>query len=169
MLTSSSRIFLAAALLLPLAACTSGPQQPSDVVDDQGAVATSDTSPSSTANGSTGSITKIETDAPTAGGPSETSVSIESLIGKWADNAASCSAPGPTVTLTASRLETLEQSCEISDVIDGGQGSVTMGLSCSASDGGVNAQLVKLSPTDAGIDMTVVGGDSGPQPLVRCQ
>lgn len=166
MLIPSSRILLAAALLLPLAACTGGPQQPSDVVDDQGTAATSGTASSPTvANPAPGAVTKLETSALATGG---SNASIESLIGGWADNAESCKAPGPSVTLTASRLETMEQSCEISDVIDGGQGSLTLGLSCGASDGAVDAQLVKLSPTATGIDMTVVGGDSGPQSLVRC-
>ncbi len=167
MLIPSSRILLLAALLLPLAACTSGPQQPSDVVDDQSAAASNSATPPSTANPAS-NVAKSETSALATGGMSETSASIESLIGGWATNAESCTAPGPSVTLTASRLETMEQSCAISDVIDGGQGSVTMGLSCGASDGGVDAQLVKLSPTATGIDMTVVGGDSGPQSLVRC-
>ncbi|HQZ12714.1 MAG TPA: hypothetical protein PK286_07480 [Devosia sp.] len=155
MLTGFFRTIVLAALLLPLAACTGGPQQPSDTVDDQG-------NPPSTSS-------KPAAVRPPANKPANVpEASLAALAGGWAGDTASCAAPGPPVKLSTTQFVTIERTCGIADAIPDGQGGLTIGLRCAGPTGDEDAQLVKLLPTGKGIDLTVVGGDSGTQSLVRC-
>lgn len=170
MLTPFARMLLLAALLVPLAACTSGPQQPSDVIDDQSTAALDERNDAPEATSPDfRTLDNVNTDPVTTGSTSQSSpATLASVIGEWATDAAVCASPGPAITISASRFETIERACEIADAVDGGNGKLTVGLRCTGAAGDVDSELVKLSPTDSGLDMTVVGGDAGPQSLVRC-
>lgn len=170
MLIPLVRTMVLAALFLPLAACTSGPQQPSDVVDDQSTAALDGNGDTQGTSPDFSTLDNVETDPVRTGTAAATQppATLTDVVGQWAADAAMCVSPGPEVTITATRFETLERACDIADAVDGGNGKLTVGLRCTSPAGDVDSELVKLAPTDSGLDLTVVGGDAGPQSLVRC-
>lgn len=168
----------AALLLLPLYACGNSPQQPSDTVDDR-------TAESPYLGGDEDSVTTDTAEVPDIGDSPSTSTSapdpvltgsvaqppdLAAVTGRWAADPSVCEAAGgPVVTIGPGRFESIERSCTIADVIDGGNGSVTATLACPQGDqDDAQPELVKLTPAEGGLTLSFVGSDQPDQTLSRC-
>lgn len=157
------RIPTAAAALVAvclLAGCASGPQQPSDAVDDKSA----QIEPHPTFR----DLSNLQTPGvdPTTTG--SVGADLSSISGRWAESADRCGTEGAPVTISPTRFASIERICDVTDTIDGGNGSVTATLLCPRGDGLADSELVKLSPTQNGLDMSFIGGDGTVQSLVKC-
>jgi hypothetical protein len=163
------RSFGATLLLVLVAACSSGPQQPSDIVDDR-----SGDSPH--LGGGSELDTSAETGLDSLGGGTDPIVTgsvaadVTSISGGWATNPEACGNAGAMVVVSANRVERPGKTCEVADRLDSGNSSVTMTLTCPVGpEGETESEFVKLSPQDDdSLVLSVVGGDEAPQTLSRC-
>ena len=162
------RSFGATLLFLLVAACSSGPQQPHDMVDDRSV-------DSPHLGGSTSeNSTEIGLDSLGSGTDpivtGSVSADVTAISGSWAANPAACGDANAMVVISSSRVGRPGKSCEVADRLDSGNGSVTMTLTCPfGPEGETESELVKLSPEDDNsLTLSVVGGDEAPQTLNRC-
>jgi hypothetical protein len=168
----------AIALLLALAACGNSPQQPSGVVDDKAAEApgagldnSADVSPDfedlDTAEnldaGSSPGLDPVET-ASVPAPPAD----LTAIAGRWGLDEAACAGAG-TVSISPSTFESPERICDIASAVDGGDGSVTVTLSCPETGGEKDGDLLKLNPEGGGLSIGFIGGSEPPETYVRCR
>jgi hypothetical protein len=165
------------ALLLPLAACTGGPQQPSDAVDDRSTEALR-----SDADGTAPAVEDAldSASSPDADVPAETTAidaaaltepDLSSIAGRWAYALEDCDAQAePALTITATRFEGADRQCDIVSTIDRGDGGVTATLSCqSATSAAMTTELVTAVPGDGDtLSVSVVGTEAAAQTYARC-
>ena len=174
-------LLFVAAFVLPLAACSSGPQQPSDVVDDKTAESPylgDDSAPGADSPPFTDIAEVPPVDDPAAvprrtdpietGSATAEMADISAVEGRWAVDSDACALEdGPAVVISRRRYETPDRSCDVADLIDAGDGAVTVTLSCAGSDEAAS-ELIKLTPADGQLGITVIGGDEPDQHVVRC-
>jgi hypothetical protein len=169
---------LLVALALPLAACSGGPQQPSDVVDDKTAESPYLGNETTSAGEESPSFADIGEVPPVAGGSAVDPIATASLTtrpadisavaGRWAPDEAACATEGgPALLISQRRYESPERSCDVADVIDAGNGAVTATLSCASGDGAAS-ELIKLAPAGEQLAVSVIGGGEPDQRFIRC-
>lgn len=144
------RTFLVLALPLFLAACDQPPSQPAAEAPVVAPVA----QPAATADDA----------APVDSGP---------LFGTWAGDLAWCGGEGGgfPITISETRFEGRENSCDITSLEDGGDGTFTATLACT-SEGQSTTERVAMEPifgpTGEGIRLTYVDRGGEPVTVFRC-
>lgn len=185
--TALSRTAILIALLVPVAACGNSPQQPSEGVDDRSAespylggdaegVDQSGVPPDSApfANNETGSSTvpePREMDSVATGAVVSDDALLAPFSGDWALDARDCGVRGPSlVSISRTQIERVGSQCQVANVIDGGDGSISVTLTCPEGAGGIgNSEIVKLASADDGnLQINIVGSEDPPQSLARC-
>ena len=168
-----------AALALCLAACSNAPQQPSDVVDDR-----SDESPYNSlpadANGPdvAGEISPerdvLDSPGDRPAATTETATmarapDIAAIAGRWAPTATECAQDDAVLSVSADRLVRPGRVCEISDLIDAGDLSITAAMQCESGREGVDdRELLRLSRDGDTLTFNIVGSSTPPSTFVRC-
>lgn len=170
---------LVIALLLSLAACTGGPQQPSDTVDDRSTEALrgdpgdDPTTPEADAAGSAPGTDAPATSDTSALDPAAlTTPDLSPITGQWAYSAEECGTEAaPALTITETRYESADRQCDIVSTIDRGDGGVTATLSCSNPvTGAMTAELLTIVPGDGDtLAVSVVGSETAAQTYARCR
>ncbi len=158
-----SRALAATALLLLVAACSSGRQQPSEVVNDRASDSPSrggSTSDAGLDNLGSGTDPIVTGSTPAGDLP---------INGNWASNPSACGDETAMVVIAETTLERPGKTCEVADRLDSGNHSLTMTLTCPAGlEGETESDLVKLTPDGDSLILSVVGGDEAPLTLSRC-
>ena len=158
------------AALLPLMGCTSGPQQPSDTVDDRSREQrflsdieeTSATAADEEAATIEGLVEDERSDGAATAAIRPLAVDFAAVAGRWAADAETCEAEGTVLTLSSTRFESPDRRCDISNPIDAGGGSITATLSCEGGAAeGTAVTLVRLKPQGDELVVSFVG-DSNP-------
>jgi hypothetical protein len=177
-----ARPLLAAALLVPLLACSNAPQQPSDTVDDKAAESprlgdeTHDAALDSAEFETDLTAPEAEPATPPLSDPIVTGAlqasapDLAAVSGRWASDLAACEGDSSAVIIISpTHFEAPGRTCSVGDLIDGGDGSVTATLSCpmGAADE-TQSELVKLNPADGNLTLSFVGGAQPSQILSRC-
>ncbi len=187
--TALSRSAILVVLMLPLAACGNSPQQPSDTVDDRSAkspyLGGAEDEDNGTGQNGFEDLAGLGNDEneenSTVPPPREidpistAAVNEEALLsrftGEWAADERDCGVGGPSlVSVSPTEIDRVGQQCQVASIIDGGDGSVSVTLSCPAGQEGVaTSEIVRLAPADDGnVVINVVGSEEPPRPLTRC-
>ena len=174
------RAVSAPTLLALLAACGNNPQQPSAEVDDRAAESPylggseQDTTAATTPDFSFEDPADMTTGSISSTVPNTAPVDGSAIIGRWAADPAWCAdeTAGAAVAISESRFEAgLEGGCDIVELIDGGDGSVTATLSCggdSAENGGLETELLRLIPQGETLKLDYLARDEPETTLTRC-
>lgn len=165
-----SRLPILLAVTLPLlGACNAPEQMPGDTPEAENELvdrspADSNEAGDADADGideADGTISEI----PATDGPG---MVPEDVFGRWASSSSECTAAaGPPVTISSSRYQGIDASCEINELVDNGDG-FTASMSCE-SDGASEAQLLKLTPDGDTLTLNWVARDLPELSLVRCE
>lgn len=161
---SPIRMIAATVVLLALCGCGNAPQQPS--ADGGEAVETSSLDAAADAPASFEESTDPTVTAAVPDPRADPAV----VTGRWASNLESCAAEGgDTVTISETRFESLQRSCDVADLLDGGDGSVTASLSCVVdASGEPDSTLLRLTPRGSQLALTVLGAEEPERVLSRC-
>lgn len=100
--------------------------------------------------------------------PERSEIVPADIYGSWAAEQSECQlSSGQRITVSATSFEDTAGTCEINELVDGGDG-FTASLSCERS-GGNEAELLKLTPDDDTLALDWVGRDEPETILVRCE
>lgn len=180
-------ILTVAALTLCLTACSNAPQQPSDVVDDRsdqspygvseeeedrvGDFATPDARPDISAENDVSSSTASLPPVPPSSEAQDASrvPDIAAIAGRWAPTVTECAQDDAVLAVSAEQLVRPGRVCEISDLIDAGENSVTAAMQCDGGREGVeDRELLRLSRDGDTLTFNIVGSSTPPSTFVRC-
>jgi hypothetical protein len=107
--------------------------------------------------------------APAAEGTAASASAVAPMIGTWAADLANCQ--NGAITITETRFEGAENGCDITSIVDNGDGSFTATLSCTA-EGAATTERISMvplfAPTGEGIGLTYLDRGNEAVTVLRC-
>lgn len=149
------RLLLAVSLPLLLTACDQPPTQPA--AESEPAAATP----------------AVEQPAEPAPEP-QAEADKAPLFGVWAADLSWCGGEGEgfPITISATRFEGRENTCDITELADNGDGTFTASLACTSEGQSTNENVVMepiFGPTGEGLRLTYVDRGGEPATVFRCE
>lgn len=177
---------LALALTATLAACDGTIPPPDTAVDETSQapvepapvepVPTTEEGPAQSNETMTGSVepdpaeeaTDPELNPIATGAAVAQSPTFSDIAGRWAATSGDC-ASGGVYEISASRVERPGRLCNVAELIEAGDDSVTAALLCpTGGESTEERELLRLSLTDETLTMNIVGSEDPPTTLQRC-
>lgn len=107
--------------------------------------------------------------APAPEGTAASEQAVAPMIGTWAADLANCQ--NGAITITETRFEGAENGCDITSIVDNGDGSFTASLACTGegATAGERISMVPLfAPTGEGIGLTYLDRGNEQVTVLRC-
>lgn len=93
---------------------------------------------------------------------------FQAMVGRWGETTLGCDQNG-AYAISPTTVERPGRICEVSELIDAGEGSVTAALLCSTGEGRTDErELLRLSIQDDALNLNIVGSPNPPTTLQRC-